>query len=107
MIRISTILLGLAVVSTSLFGWIVISNDSLDQRQSTVAFLNNQYLVAWADARDYQTYQASVIYGSRISNSGVVLNPTGYVINAGNPDRLVPKACAGTSGWLVIWQQGC
>lgn len=107
MVRISTIFVGLAILSTSLLGWIVINDNSYDQRQSAVAFLDNQYLAAWSDARAYQTYQATVIYGSRISLSGAVVNPSGFAINAGNPDRLMPKVCTGSSGWLVIWHEGC
>jgi hypothetical protein len=89
------------------WGWLIISNDNADQRQPAAAFLDNQYLVAWADARSYQTYQATVIYGSRVSYSGTVLNPHGLLINAGNPDRLLPRVCAGSYEWLVIWQEGC
>ncbi|MBS4015089.1 MAG: hypothetical protein KGZ86_01435 [Candidatus Latescibacteria bacterium] len=96
----------LIILTSVVYGVIIISDNPADQRQSTVAFLDNQYLVAWADARSYQTYQATVIYGSRVSSSGTVINPNGAVINAGNPDRLMPKVCAGSSGWLVTWHEG-
>ncbi|MEO0074524.1 MAG: hypothetical protein ABIK31_00235 [candidate division WOR-3 bacterium] len=97
----------LAILCSLGFSWIVISNAPYDQRQSSSAFLNNQYLVVWSDARAWQTYQANVIYGARVSASGLVLNPNGFLINGGYPDRLLPKVCASSSDWLVIWQEGC
>lgn len=102
--RIFILLLWLGAIGQ---GWIIINNAPYDQRQSSTAFLDNQYLVAWSDARAWQTYQANVIYGTRVSASGTVLNPNGFLINGGYPDRLLPKVCAGNSNWLVIWQEGC
>jgi hypothetical protein len=95
------------ILTSFTWGWIIVSNNDFDQRQPACAFLDNQYLVTWADARAYLTYQATVIYGSRVSSSGSVLNPNGFLVNGGNPDRLLPKVCAGLSDWLVIWQEGC
>ena len=105
--RFLILLIALFVITATASGWIVVSKAEADQRQSAVAFHNNQYLVSWADARDISPDSATSIYACRVTNHGAVLDPHGFFISGGINDHLIPEVCAGVSDWMVIWQEGC
>ncbi len=72
------------------------------QFQPAVAGNGTNYLVVWTDQRDQPTLgNGNDIWGTRVSPVGVVLEPSGILINTngGNTPRLA--SCAGN--WLVVW----
>jgi len=82
---------------------ITISNAPMVQTNPCVAFDGTNYLVVW---EDYRTRgDSSDIYGARVTQGGVVLEPNGFLIESGiramsvNPD----VAFDGTNFW-VVWQ---
>jgi hypothetical protein len=89
MMRLTGLFFLVVILCTTVSGWIPISKAEFDQRQSAVAYLNNQYLVAFADGRDISPDSATSIYACRVTN------------------HLIPQVCSGSSDWLVIWQEGC
>jgi hypothetical protein len=107
MMRLTGLFFLVVILCTTVSGWIPISKAEFDQRQSAVAYLNNQYLVAFADGRDISPDSATSIYACRVTNHGGVLDPHGFIISGGSQDHLIPQVCSGSSDWLVIWQEGC
>jgi hypothetical protein len=107
MIRLYRLLLGLVIFYSSTLGWIVMTKTATDERQPSVAWLNNQYLVAWTDGRDWSTDSAITIHGCRILADGNILDTNSFVIQGGYPDHLTPTVCADSSAWMIAFQQGC
>ncbi len=107
MIRLKILAIIVLVFSVSAFGWIRVSTVEMNERQSTAAWLNNQYLVCWSDDRDMSIDTATTIRGARISTNGNVIDTSSFLIDGGNPDRLMPEICAGNSDWLITFQTGC
>ena len=107
MTRFHSLLLGLVIFYSSTLGWIVVTKTATDERQSAVAYFNNQFLVCWSDGRDWATDSAATIRGCRISANGTVLDSNSFLVEAGYPDRLLPSVCAGNSDWMVAFQKGC
>jgi hypothetical protein len=105
--RFKIFAIAILVLSTSAFGWIRVSKAGTDERQSSVAWLNNQYLVCWSDGRDWAVDSAATIHGARISANGNIIDTNSFLIDGGYPDRLLPVVCAGNSDWMIAFQQGC
>jgi hypothetical protein len=105
--RFKILAVAVLLLNTFALGWIRVTNVETDERQSTVAWLNNQYLICWSDARDWGTYSAATIHGARISVNGSLIDTNSFLIDGGYPDRLMPKICAGNSSWIIAYQQGC
>jgi len=107
MIRLSSLYFGFLILQTSALGWIEVCKESAEQWQSSVAFYDNQFLVAWTDLRDLPTDSSTNIYACRIATNGAVLDTWGILVASNRRDEMVPRICAGTLDWLVIWQEGC
>ncbi|MCL5105263.1 MAG: hypothetical protein M1133_14290 [Armatimonadetes bacterium] len=71
-----------------------------DQTQPSVAWDGRQYLVVWADRRGANQH----VYGARVLDSGVVLDPQGFLISGTVADQTNPRAAGDGSGCLVVWQ---
>jgi hypothetical protein len=107
MIRLKILAMSILILITSGFGWIRVTKATTDERQSSVAWLNNQYLVCWADDRDWAIDSSTSIRGARISTNGIVIDTNSFLIDGGYPDRLTPEMCAGNSDWIIAFQEGC
>ena len=71
------------------------------QQNPAVSFNGTNYLVCWEDSR---TGGASLIYGTRVSPAGAVLDPSGIAIATQAATHQHPKIAAnGGTSWLVVW----
>lgn len=63
---------------------------------------NNLYYVFWTDYRSTPTYS---LYGARITEGGVVLDPDGKFQFADSV--FSPRVASDGSNLLVVWREGC
>lgn len=80
---------------------IVISNAANYQEKPAVAFDGTNYLVVWQDKRGGTYYD---IYGTRVNQSGTVLNPTGISISNAALDQVEPEVAFDGTNYLVVWE---
>ena len=80
---------------------IAVSRATGGELYPDVALLDTLCLVVWQDARGGSYYD---LYGARVTRSGSVLEPQGFVISAGTAHREYPAVASGVEAWLVAWQ---
>jgi hypothetical protein len=80
---------------------IPICTAPLNQGQPAVASDGNGFLVVW---QDFRSASSADLYGTRISSTGSVLDPTGLAISQGANSELNPSVAGNASGYLVVWQ---
>ena len=61
---------------------------------------SGQWLVAWQDARGGSSTD---IYGSRVSKTGTISDPSGIKISAAVRDQRRPTVASAGATWLVVW----
>ena len=85
---------------------IPISTAPGDQTQPTVAASGSSFLVVWQDGRNAET-SGSDIFASRVTGSGVVLDPLGIPVS-GTPagDQMAPSVAGDGTNYFVVWQDG-
>jgi hypothetical protein len=71
-----------------------------DQKGPSIAYDGNNYLVVWYDERNGY-YD---IYGARVSQSGIVLDPNGIAISKAANDQRVPSVAFDGSNYIVAWE---
>ncbi len=81
---------------------IAISTAPSRQDFPSVAFDGVNYLVVWLDGRGGSGY--ADIYGTRVSSSGIVLEPNGIAISTASNDQVYPSIAFDGSRYLVVWQ---
>jgi len=74
-----------------------------NQYSPVVAFDGTNYLVAWTDERNLSTSYAD-IYGTRVSQSGLVLDTAGIAISAAPYDQQLPSVAFDGTDYLIAWQ---
>ncbi len=79
---------------------IAISKAGGDQTHPWVAFDGTNYLVVWVDNRS----GSADIYGCRVSQSGIVLDPDGIAISTGGDDQESPSVAFDGTNYLVVWR---
>jgi len=78
-----------------------VATASSSQEYPAVAFDGTNYMVVWKDNRANGVYD---VYGSRVSTSGSVIDPSGIIIsNAANDQTNIDIAYDGTN-YFVVWQ---
>jgi len=81
---------------------IPISNIDVTQITPAVISYNGQWLVVWRDSRNGNYND---IYGSRISASGTVTDPSGILISASAQAQGKPAVAFDGINYLVVWQE--
>ncbi len=89
-------------------GGIAISTAIFDQEYPSIAFDGTNYLVVWQDLRFFHGYDRNDydIYCSRVSTSGVVLDPNGLVLPTICYHQFNPDIAFDGTNYFVIWQDG-
>jgi large repetitive protein len=72
-----------------------------DQRQPVLAFDGTNFLVAWADHRAGNWNWD--VYGTRVSEDGLLLDPSGIAISTAPYPQRSPDVAFDGSNYLVIW----
>jgi predicted nucleic-acid-binding Zn-ribbon protein len=80
---------------------IAISTATNDQQYPAINFGGTNYLVVWQDCSSY-VYD---IYGTRVSEAGIVLDPDGIAISTATGDQLSPAIAFDNTNYLVVWQE--
>lgn len=70
-----------------------------DKWSADVAFGGGVYLVVWVDTRGGQD-----IYGARVDQSGVLLDPNGLAISTAPSYQEPPHVAFGAADFLVVWE---
>jgi len=89
-----------AVLDTS---GITVSKAAYDQAYPFVAFDGSNYLIVWEDERSYPPIYFD-IYGSRVSQSGVVLDTNGIAISKNPHNQQRPSVAFDGTNFLVVWE---
>ena len=82
---------------------IPISMNPANQHNPSVTGISNGFFVAWDDNRNFGT-TGTDIYGARVSNAGVVLDPNGVALTTTIRNQILPSAVANAGSVLVVWQ---
>jgi hypothetical protein len=72
-----------------------------EQRWPALAFDGTNFLVTWADHRAGSWNWD--VYGTRVSQDGVVLDPSGIAISTAPHQQRVPDVAFDGSNYLVVW----
>lgn len=79
----------------------VIVNTAPDvQHEPWVASNGTGYLVVWVDLRSGTGYD---IYGTRLSASGAVLDPSGLALATGTDAQFQPSVASNGTDYFVVW----
>jgi hypothetical protein len=76
-----------------------------NQSKSKVSYGNGNFLVLWEDERNFDSTGYD-IYGSRITSSGVVLDPDGKKITSFSYQERDPNLAWGKENFLAVWDAG-
>jgi hypothetical protein len=81
---------------------ILISNAPGDQTHPVVFFGNGIYFVAWVDSRNGS--QNNDIYGTRISQNGIVLDSAGIPVSKAESQQWNPAIAFAGKDFFVVWE---
>jgi len=76
-----------------------------NQSRSRVSYGNGNFLALWEDERTFDSTGYD-IYGSRITSSGMVLDPDGKRITSFLYHEQAPDLTWGTDNFLAVWDAG-
>ena len=84
---------------------IAISTAEQSQEENpAIAFDGNNYFVVWQDSRNEVNYTVDYdIYGSRVSEEGIVLDPDGIAISVATNRQEEPSIAFDGTNYLVLW----
>ena len=83
---------------------IIVSSYLGQQRCPSITFGDTIFLVVWEDGRNGTLNPE--IYGARVNQQGVVLDPAGILISLGPADQVSPVAAFDGANYLVVWADG-
>jgi hypothetical protein len=81
----------------------VISAASGNQRYPVAAFDGVNYLVVWADTRNFAV-SGEDIHGARVTTAGGVVDPASFVISNAANTQDSPDVAYGNGYYLVVWR---
>ena len=81
---------------------IIVSTAANEQYTPALAFDGTNFLAVWQDYHD--STGTSDIYGARVSQTGVVLDPTGFVISSADGNEQEPAVCSDGASFFVVWE---
>jgi hypothetical protein len=102
-----TLFFAVSLFLSPAWGWIEICKAPAHQSLPSVAFNDGQYLIAWADLRDWGTDSSVNVYAARVSQDGTLLDDGGFLVAGGWYDQTKPRVCPGPYGWLATYQERC
>jgi hypothetical protein len=76
-----------------------------NQSRSKVSYGDGNFFVLWEDERNFDSTGYD-IYGSRITSSGVVLDPDGKRVTSFSYQEEAPNLTWGTENFLAVWDAG-
>jgi len=79
---------------------LIVSTAVYDQWSPSAAFDGTNYLVVWHDYRSDSSYD---IYGTRVDQSGSILDPLGIAISTDAADQWFPSVAFDGTNYLVVW----
>lgn len=79
---------------------IPISTAVNDQNSPAIAFDGINYIVVWSDERMGSSY----IYGARVNQAGVILEPDGFQISNAAIGQYFPSVAFDGTNYLVVWE---
>jgi len=75
------------------------------QAGPAITFDGTNYLVVWQNkGRGFDVYESFDIYGTRVSQSGTILDPAGIVITDALNWQLNPSVAFDGTNYLVVWE---
>jgi hypothetical protein len=80
---------------------IAISTAANNQLDPAVAYDGTDFLVVWEDYRSGVDWD---IYGARVTQAGVVLDPSGIAVSTAADSQYVPAVAFDGTNFLVVWQ---
>ena len=73
--------------------------DAADQQDPAVAYDGTNFLVVWRTRRPSGYH----LYGARISDTGVLLDPQGFLLSNGLGNATSPAVASNGAGFFVAW----
>ncbi len=80
---------------------IAISTAANYQEEPTISFDGTNYFIVWQDRRGGTYYD---IYGTRVNQSGTVLNPSGIAISTAANNQTAPAIAFDGTNYLLVWE---
>ncbi|MDH5186043.1 MAG: T9SS type A sorting domain-containing protein [candidate division WOR-3 bacterium] len=80
---------------------IAISTATYEQWFPSLTFGENNYLVLWQDWRSGCTYD---IYGTRVSQAGIILDSNAFIISTAFNEQLSPSVAFDGMNYFVVWE---
>ena len=84
-------------------GGIAICTVDNEQNNPAVSFDSVYYMAVWEDRRSGGSYR---IYGARIDQSGIVLDPQGFSVSPLGHYATMPSIAYGGDNFLITWEHG-
>ncbi|MFA5034092.1 MAG: T9SS type A sorting domain-containing protein [bacterium] len=75
------------------------------QEQSFVLFDGINYFVVWRDYRNNYNDRYSALYGTRITQDGKILDPTGILISPSLYSQRYAHASFDSNNYFVVWEE--
>jgi hypothetical protein len=79
----------------------LVTGDTSVRTASALAFNGTDYLLVWVNTRVGQ----SILYGTRVSSAGSVLDTYGFAVSHGPGNSLEPHVASNGTDFYVVWSQ--